>query len=198
MKKLTIILILLVGKLSFAQAPFTMVQQDFKQVIRDTVPDPVPTTIFLLDQPVKHGFSTGPFALITSGWHELLWFVNYAKGDFSCGGAIGAEQGKEKWSERGALWGKFAPKLRDTTKTIEIFSLWELGEGRNNYWYYNSITYEAKQVSLGVMMKRTYGVGPIIGEKSSFVGVKFKLSLWIPYDHEDKFFKPTAVLTMTN
>lgn len=188
---------MIIGITSTSFAQFIMFQQDVKFTKDSTGIIPIPTTLFLWDNPIVGGLSMGPFALTTHGWNEALWFVNYNYKAVSFGVGAGVEQ-LDKWSLRVSPWVKIAPVLKDTTKTIEIFSLWEFGKGTDNWWYSNTITYESKRLSLGAMGKRFYGVGPVLGFKLAIAKLNFKFSGAGLYDFEDKSWKPTVILTINN
>ena len=144
------------------------------------------------------GLSTGPYMKTSYIWHEILWTLNYKNGIVSLGIGGGIEK-LDIWSLRYAPWIQIEPKLGlDSNESIKMYSYWEFGKGINNYWYTNSISYETPDVSIGLLARKSYGVGPIIG-------LKFKLGTWILktsiaplYDFEDKVTKATAILTLTN
>lgn len=197
MKKIILIIGIIISISSTSFAQFIMFEQDVRFITKPENSKPIPTTFILADQPIKGGLSMGPFALTTSGWNEALWFVNYNYKAVSFGFGAGMEQ-LDTWSWRLSPWIKVAPVLKDTTTSIEIFSLWEFGKGRDNWWYSNHITYESKRLSLGVMGKRFYGVGPVAGVKLALLKWNFKLSGAGLYDFEDKSWKPTVILTINN
>ncbi|MEI8253365.1 MAG: hypothetical protein WCG25_06580 [bacterium] len=125
-------------------------------------------------------------------------FLNYNVGSLYFGVGGGIEQ-LDDWSFRISPWVKFAPQIGgDSTKTLVFFSLWEIGKGEGNYWYTTSFTYESSKISVGALARRTYGVGPIFGYKIKAGVWNLKFSGAPLYDFEDKVFKPTVILTVTN
>lgn len=176
-----------------AFSQFVMFEQDIRGQER------IPTSQFQWDQPVVAGFSMGPYFLTTTGWHEGFWYFNYNVQALSFGLGTGAEQIENEWSFRVSPWVKFAPELQsDSTKSIALFSIWEIGKGKSNYWYSNQVTYENSNISVGAMARRFYGVGPLLGCKMSVGDWNLKLSLAPLYDFEDNTLKPTVILTVTN
>ena len=144
------------------------------------------------------GLSTGPYIKTSYIWHEILWTLNYKNGIVSLGIGGGIEK-LDTWSLRYAPWIQIEPKLGlDSNESIKMYSYWEFGKGINNYWYTNSITYETPDAFFGLLARKLYGVGPIVGLKFKFGTWIVKTSIAPLYDFDDKMTKPTAILTLTN
>ncbi len=194
MKKLFVIVIIsLMAVPAFSQ--FVMFEQDFRFPIEQKT---LPFTQITWEQEIKGGFSIAPYFATTTGWNEGFVYFNYNIGSLYFGIGPGIEQ-LDKWSFRFSPWLKFAPQIgSDSTKTLEIFSLWEFGTGVGNYWYTTSFTYESSKISVGAMARRSYGVGPIIGYKVKTGAWNLKFTGAPLYDFEDNTFKPTVIFTITN
>ncbi|MFZ2150503.1 MAG: hypothetical protein WAZ12_01755 [Candidatus Absconditicoccaceae bacterium] len=194
MKKLFLIVIVsLVTIPAFSQ--FVLFEQDFRFPINGK---PVPFTQITWEQTVKGGLSIAPYFATTTGWNEGFIYLNYNVGSLYFGMGTGIEQ-LDKWSFRLSPWVKFAPQLgNDSTKSLCIFTLWEIGQGPNNYWYTGSFTYETSRISVGAMARRQYGVGPLLGYKVKLGSWNLKFSGAPLYDFGDNTFKPTVILTVTN
>lgn len=196
MKKIIVIIVIsLMTVPAFSQ--FMMFEQDVR--IPTSIDQKfIPFTQIQGDAPLGNGFSMGPYFGTTYDWVECLWFVNYTHGPISFGLGLGGEQTTDiSW--RISPWVKFAPTLKsDTTKSIAIFSLWEFGSGKDNYWYTNSLTYETSNISVGAMARRFYGIGPLFGWKFKASMWNIKLSGAPLYDFEENVLKPTFILTITN
>jgi len=176
----------------FAQSIF------FEQDVRIFNNSVVPFTQVQWDQKVSGGLSMGPYIATSLGWNEAFWMVNYTAGNFAFGLGTGVEQ-LTNWSFRMSPWGQYTlPIASQKDHSVKFFSLWEIGKGDGNYWYTNSISYETPKTSLGVLARRTYGVGPIAGWKFKCGNWNLKYSGALPYDLEDKTLKPTIILTVTN
>lgn len=193
MKKEALLVVAMIIALS-ASAQTLFFEQDIR-VVNHAI---IPTTQIQWDQKVSGGLSMGPYALMTTNWSEVLFFFNYAfpKTNLSFGVGFGAEQ-LEKWCFRSAPWALYMVPL-GKDKTVNFFSLWEVGRGQSNYWYTNSITYETSKISLGGLFRRSYGLGPILGYKVEMGSWKVKLSAAPLCDLEDKTFKPTLIITVGN
>lgn len=194
MKKMIIITVLVFVSIpAFSQ--FMLFEQDVRF---NTLTGAIPMTQIQADAPLKNGWSMGPYFGTTYDWVECLWFLNYTTGPISFGLGLGGEQTMDiSW--RVSPWIKFAPRfMSDTTKTIEIFSLWELGSGKDNYWYTNTVTFESSKISAGVMARRFYGIGPLLGYKVKAGDFHMKFSAAPLYDFEEKIWKPTVIFTITN
>ena len=194
MKKFIVIIII-----SFAAMPafsqFIMFVQDFRFPTGEKA---LPFSQITWEQTVKGGFSIAPYFATTTGWSEGFIYLNYNIGSLYFGIGPGIEQ-LNKWSFRISPWLKFAPQIgNDSTKTLEIFSLWEFGTGVGNYWYTNSFTYETSKISVGAMARRQYGVGPLFAYKVNAGEWNLKFTGAPLYDFEDNTFKPTVILTITN
>lgn len=194
MKKIFVIIVVsLMAVPAFSQ--FVMMEQDFRFPING---NPIPFTQISWEQTVNKGFSVAPYFATTTGWNEGFIYLNYNVGSIYFGIGPGIEQ-LDKWSLRLSPWVKFAPQIgNDSTKSLVLFSLWEIGSGHDNYWYTNSFTYESSKISVGAMARRQYGVGPLFGYKVSAGDWNLKLSGAPLYDFEDNTFKPTVILTVTN
>jgi len=201
MKKLFFVaLISLMAVPAFSQ--YIFFEQDFRFPRAKDGKKVVPFSQMQWDYTVKGGFSMGPFFATEYGWNEAVWMLNYTTGPVSFGLGAGVEQ-LEEWSLRIVPWFKFENKFEtDTTKSVEVFTLWEFGKGtfgdQKNYWYTNSVTYETSEISIGLLARRFYGVGPLFGYKVSAGDWNLKFSGAPLYDLEDNTFKPTVILTITN
>jgi hypothetical protein len=194
MKKMIIIaLFIILSVPAFSQ--FMLFEQDIRF---NTPTGAIPLTQIQGDAPLDDHWSIGPYVGTTYDWTECLWFVNYETGPLSFGLGVGGEQTMDiSW--RVSPWIKFAPQVgADTTKHIEFFSLWEFGSGKDNYWYTNMVTYESSKLSAGVLARRQYGIGPIVGWKIKVGDWNMKFSGAPLYDLKDKVLKPTLILTITN
>lgn len=197
MKKIILIIAIIIAFSIQSHAQALYFQQDIKGSVAGSGLNPIPTTLIQWDQPVKNGFSAGPFALLSGAYYEALWFINYTHKAVSFGFGTGVEQVGDNTYLRLSPWGKFAPTLKDSTKSIQLFSLWEWGKG-SGYYYYNTVTYETPHISLGLIGRRTYGVGPLFGIKGKVGSFVLQMSGAVPYDVEDKVLKPTLFFTITN
>lgn len=178
-----------------AFSQFVLLEQDFRFPING---NPVPFTQITWEQTIKNGFSIAPYFATTTGWNEGFMYFNFNVGSFYFGIGPGIEQ-LETWSFRVSPWIKFTPQIGgDSTKSLCIFTLWEIGQGVNNYWYTASFTYETSKISVGAMARRQYGVGPLFGYKVKVASLNVKLSTAPLYDFEEYLFKPTVILTITN
>ncbi len=174
---------------------FVMFEQDFRF---PTGQKAIPFSQITWEQTIKSGFSIAPYFATSTGWNEGFMYLNFNVGNVYFGIGPGIEQ-LETWSFRVSPWIKFTPQIGgDSTKSLCIFSLWEIGQGVNNYWYTNSITYETSKISLGALARRYYGVGPLFGYKFKASSLNIKFSAAPLYDFEDSTFKPTVILTITN
>lgn len=152
------------------------------------------------------GLSIAPYLATSYDWHEGLAFLNYTKGIFSGGIGAGVESNKtfNQLGFRWSPWIRIAPVLyKGEDGILEILSQWEFGKGTGNYWYSNSISYKGGSErnvkgELGLLARRFYGIGPIIGmtfiikDQSSL-----RLALAPLYDIEAKKGKPTMFVTIT-
>lgn len=198
MKRIIVVIVIsLMAIPAFSQ--FVLFEQDFRFPTSEATGQKViPFSQITWEQEIKKGFSIAPYFATTSNWNEGLIYLNYNVGSLYFGIGSGIEQ-LEDWSFRVSPWIKFAPTFKsDSTKSIAIFSLWEFGKGDGNYWYTGSFTYETSRISVGAMARRTYGVGPLFGYKLKAGNTNLKLSGAPLYDFEDKVFKPTVILTVTN
>jgi hypothetical protein len=198
MKRIIVVIVIsLMAIPAFSQ--FVLFEQDFRFPTSEATGQKViPFSQITWEQEIKKGFSIAPYFATTSNWNEGFMYLNFNAGDFYFGIGPGIEQ-LDKWSFRVSPWVKFTPQIgSDSTKSLCLFTLWEIGQGPNNYWYTGSFTYETSKISVGAMARRTYGVGPLFGYKLKAGNLNLKLSGAPLYDFEDKIFKPTVILTVTN
>jgi len=180
----------------------------FEQDIR--VPDKKPAIFYTQIQYTKNigttGISIAPYLATSYDWHEGLAFVNYTKGIFSGGIGAGIEADKtiQKIGFRWSPWLRLSPVIYSPDQgVLEILSQWEFGDGYNNYWYSNSISYKVgsdkdSKGEMGILARRFYGVGPIIGVTFNIKKeTTLRIALAALRDLETGQDNPTAFVTIT-
>ena len=180
----------------------------FEQDIR--VPDKKPAMFYTQIQYTKNigttGISIAPYLATSYDWHEGLAFVNYTKGIFSGGIGAGIEADKtiQKIGFRWSPWLRLSPVIHPWEDgTLEILSQWEFGKEKDNYWYSNSIIFKSHSTDnssgeFGVLCRRFYGVGPIIGVTFNIKKeTTFRIALAALRDLENGRDNPTAFVTIT-
>ncbi|MFZ4500534.1 MAG: hypothetical protein ACOYMZ_03540 [Minisyncoccia bacterium] len=95
------------------------------------------------------------FTLVEQTWSEALVGISYSPKDWiSFGASTGIEQNPALYRFGAFVWlGK--------GKT-SFLSLWEKGDGTDNYWYNSTLSYKtSEKFSLGLRAWRYHGVGPV-------------------------------------
>jgi|GEM_PF-3284709 len=149
------------------------------------------------------GFSLSPYISTDYSWHEGLLFGNYQYEIFSGGVGAGLELTNGKAGFRWSPWLRIAPEIDPYEGgTLEVLSQWEFGNGKGNYWYSNSLIYQARpddEISgqFGFIHRRFYGVGPVGGLKwknNENLSITLKLGLF--RDFEFDTVNLTPILTI--
>lgn len=116
------------------------------------------------------------FLLVEKTWSEALVGISYSPKDWiEFGASIGIEQNSALYRTAAFVWlGK--------GKT-SFLSLWEKGDGADNYWYNSTLSYKFKEkFSLGIRTWRYHGTGPV----ATYTVKKLDTKVWLvpAYDFE--------------
>lgn len=149
-------------------------------------------------------FSLSSYVSTNYNWHEGLIFCNYQYKIFSAGIGAGIEltngNAGFRWSPSLTIMPQVDP---NEGGRLEIVSKWEFGTQKSNYWYSNSIIYQARpddelSGELGFIYRRFYGVGPVVGfQLQNENKLSIRLRFAILRDFEFDNISLTPILTIT-
>lgn len=138
----------------------------------------VPNVNFFGTKKISKKMNLTTFLLVEQNWSEALVGLSYSPKDWmSIGLSVGIEHNPALYRFAGSLWlGK---------GKVSSLTLWEKGDGKENYWYKEILAYKfSDKFTLAAVAWRFHGVGPM----ANFTPKKSIVTLWAmpAYDFEAK------------